>query len=206
MTLGTHHHVGVFIHAVGDARSDGARDLERLVEAAAGGHEAAWRAIVARFVHRLGRIAQTYRLPANDVDDIVQATFVRLYENLGTLRDPRALSPWLETTARREALKRLRAGARECPLPEDIERRLQAVATVDEYADEDLAIKLRRAIDRLPRRQRELMRLFDSPDDLSYEEISHRLAMPVGSIGPTRARALANLRDDQELLAACAGR
>jgi RNA polymerase sigma factor (sigma-70 family) len=206
MTLGTHHHVGAFIHAVGDARSDGARDLERLVEAAAGGHEAAWRAIVARFVHRLGRIAQTYRLPANDVDDIVQATFVRLYENLGTLRDPRALSPWLETTARREALKRLRAGARECPLPEDIERSLQAVATVDEYADEDLAIKLRRAIDRLPRRQRELMRLFDSPDDLSYEEISRRLAMPVGSIGPTRARALANLRDDQELLAACAGR
>jgi RNA polymerase sigma factor (sigma-70 family) len=204
--LGTHHHVGPYLHALDPARSSGHRELERLVQAAAGGHDAAWSAIVGRFVGRLSRIVRTYRVPANDVDDIVQATFVRLYENLDTLRDPRALSPWLETTARRETLKRLRRGARECPLAEDIERKLEAVAAVDDYADDDLATKLRQAIDRLPPRQRQLMHLFDSPEDLSYEEISRRIAMPIGSIGPTRARALERLRGDQDLIVACAGR
>ena len=50
------------------------------------------------------------------------------------------------------------------------------------------------------------MRLLDSPEEPSYEEISRRLSMPIGSIGPTRARALERLRGDEQLLAASAAR
>ena len=38
----------------------------------------------------------------------------------------------------------------------------------------------------------------------SYDEISQALDMPVGSIGPTRERALGRLRDDVALVAVVA--
>ena len=204
MMLATHPNVRDYVCTADAAHASGTQELERLVRAAARGHEAAWSALVARFIHRLGRIVRGYRVPANDVDDIVQSTFIRLYEHLHSLRDPRALSPWLETTARRETLKRIRAGRRECPLEDETTQRLHMIATVDEYPDDDLSAQLRGAIERLPRRQRELMRLLDSPEEPSYEEISRRLSMPIGSIGPTRARALERLRGDEQLLAASA--
>ena len=206
MMLGTHPHVRGYVYAVDAAHASGTHELERLVKAAASGHEAAWSALVARFIHRLGRIVRGYRVPANDVDDIVQSTFIRLYEHLHSLRDPRALSPWLETTARRETLKRIRAGRRECPLEDETTQRLHMIATVDEYPDDDLSAQLRGAISGSRGVSASSSRLLDSPEEPSYEEISRRLSMPIGSIGPTRARALERLRGDEQLLAASAAR
>jgi hypothetical protein len=53
-----------------------------------------------------------------------------------------------------------------------------------------------------PARARRLL-LCDPP--LSYEEVSRRLGMPVGSIGPTRLRFISSLRRDERLAAALAG-
>ena len=50
------------------------------------------------------------------------------------------------------------------------------------------------ALAELPERQRALLLLLIEDPPLSYDEISRRLEMPVGSIGPTRARALARVR------------
>ena len=50
------------------------------------------------------------------------------------------------------------------------------------------------AIAELPERQRVLLMLLIEDPPLPYEEISRRLGLPVGSIGPTRARALARVR------------
>ena len=46
---------------------------------------------------------------------------------------------------------------------------------------------------RLPDRDQEFLGLLLSYPPLSYAEISNRLGMPVGSIGPTRARSLNRL-------------
>ena len=56
------------------------------------------------------------------------------------------------------------------------------------------ALLVRRAVDRLGDRCRELLRLLYSSDELSYTEIAGALQMPIGSIGPTRARCLDRLR------------
>lgn len=46
----------------------------------------------------------------------------------------------------------------------------------------------------LPDRQRSLLMLLLEDPPLPYEEVSARLGLPIGSIGPTRGRALTRLR------------
>jgi DNA-directed RNA polymerase specialized sigma24 family protein len=52
---------------------------------------------------------------------------------------------------------------------------------------------VREALTRLPDRQRELLVLLSNPDTSSYKAVGERLDMPIGSIGPTRQRALNRL-------------
>jgi len=49
-------------------------------------------------------------------------------------------------------------------------------------------------VEQLPTRSQLLLRLLSADSPLSYKEISESLSMPIGSIGPTRARALEQLR------------
>ena len=49
-------------------------------------------------------------------------------------------------------------------------------------------------VERLPVRSQLLLRLLSADSPLSYKDISEALGMPIGSIGPTRARALEQLR------------
>ena len=55
---------------------------------------------------------------------------------------------------------------------------------------------LRGGLERLDARCRDLLQLLFSDEDerLAYDEVARRLAMPVGSIGPTRTRCLGKLR------------
>ena len=76
------------------------------------------------------------------------------------------------------------------PLPAP-SRVLLLTAAADPTGDVPL---LWRAVDRLPRRQRQLVLAMSATPPPPYEELAQRLSMPVGSIGPTRARALHNLR------------
>ena len=64
---------------------------------------------------------------------------------------------------------------------------------------------LHSAVERLSGRQRVLLTSMLSTPAPTYEQLSTRLEMPVGSIGPTRDRALARLRDDADLARAVAG-
>ena len=50
-------------------------------------------------------------------------------------------------------------------------------------------------LSQLPANQRELLMLLSDEQLYSYREIGEILAMPVGSIGPTRSRALTKLRE-----------
>ena len=158
--------------------------------------------LVGRHDPRLRRVARAYGLSAWDVDDVVQATWLSYLEHGHALREPAALGAWLETTARRLSLRALQRRVRE-QLTETGD------ATVADCTAEPEPVLLaaeRRtvllgALAELPDRQRRLMRLLVLRPELSYEEVGRRLAMPVGSIGPTRARCLDRLRGDLRLRA-----
>jgi RNA polymerase sigma factor (sigma-70 family) len=202
--ISTHHQTREYVRAFDDERRARAGDLEPLVRAAARGDESAWSTIVERFTRRLNRVVRSGRIPAADVDDIVQTTFVRLYEHLDSVRDANALPGWLATTARREMFRKLSRTTREVPFEIDAAEGFAAPVAYDDGPSETLLTTFQDALDRLPEHQRALLRLLSSDEDLSYEEISQRLAIPIGSIGPTRGRAIDRLRTDPELAAVAA--
>jgi RNA polymerase sigma factor (sigma-70 family) len=172
---------------------------------AAAGDRRAWSELVEEFEGMLWAIARGHRLCHADGADVVQTTWLRLAENLDRLRDPARLGAWLATTARRECLRTLRASTREHPdpaPPEAIDRENPPIDGALIEAERDAA--LRSALERLPARDQALLLMLVADSPPSYEEIGAALSMPIGSIGPTRGRALARLRgqlERRELLA-----
>jgi RNA polymerase sigma factor (sigma-70 family) len=186
----------------GDRAAASPSDLAGLARRAAAGDERAWEALVARLDGVLRSVLRRYRLAPADVDDVVQTTWLRALGHLHRLDEPGAIGSWLVVTARREALRSLQRGVREALTDE-----LEPFDVEDETRPEQVALErerdaaLRRAVARLAGRQRELvMRLLATPAP-TYEELSEQLDMPIGSIGPTRERALARLREDPSLAA-----
>jgi RNA polymerase sigma factor (sigma-70 family) len=198
------HHERNYISAVAaERRAKAGRhlsELEQLVLRAAARDESAWATIVRRFSGRLRHIAGSHHLNSDDVEDVVQSTFIRLHAHIGDLRNAEALPGWLATTARRESLRRLRAGARTTGADPEVFETIPATACLEaDCLDAALRHELAGAVARLPEHQRRLMQELFADEPAGYEAISRRLDIPVGSIGPTRARAIERLRRDERL-------
>jgi RNA polymerase sigma factor (sigma-70 family) len=170
--------------------------LTQLKAAAAEGDPQSWAELVRRFTSLLWSIARSHRLNEADAADVVQNTWLRLLENLGRIDQPEALPGWLATTARREALNVLRRHTRDTPVDE------QYFHTVDADAPElDLHLLIHErdthlwtCFQQLPQRDQQLLRACIASDRPCYTAIAKDLNMPIGSIGPTRMRALKRLR------------
>ena len=166
-----------------------------LLFAARSGDRSAWEQLVRRYSRLVRSIAAEFRLQESDAADVAQNTWLRLLAYGGTIRDPEKLGSWLATTARREASALLRRSRPEVasesagdgiaagdPSPEDV-----VVAA-------ETAAGVRRAAGELNDRQRLLVNaLFYQSPVISYDEVSRRTGLPVGSIGPTRIRTLKRL-------------
>ena len=169
--------------------------VARLVSRAADGDQCAWDQLVERYSGLLWAVARAHRLSSAEAADVLQTSWLRLVEHLAEIRNPDGVGAWLATTARRECLRALRANAR-CEPVEDLEELIEAdpgeldapVCLAERNAG------LGAALERLPARDQALLRLLTAEPAPSYEEIGAALAMPIGSIGPTRARALERLR------------
>jgi RNA polymerase sigma factor (sigma-70 family) len=171
-------------------------DPAELVGRAAGGDRAAWDALVSRYASLVWSVARAHRLSDADAADVSQTTWLRLVENLGSLREPDRVGSWLVTTARRECLRLLRTSGRETPadvidldLPDE-----SAVAVDAAILERERSAALWASFDRISDPCRRLLRVLMATPPPSYDEVSAALGMPVGSIGPTRARCLGALR------------
>jgi RNA polymerase sigma factor (sigma-70 family) len=172
-------------------------DVADLVRAAGAGDQGAWNSLVERFSGLVWSIARGHRLGDADSADVAQTVWLRLVESLPRLREPAAVGGWLATTARNESLRLLRRSGREIV---DDDLGLDATPADEIYSPEAVAEAherrdlVRRALDVLPLRCQTLLRALAYSPDNSYADISLALDMPVGSIGPTRARCLDRLR------------
>lgn len=170
-----------------------------LVRAAAAGDTRAWEQLVDRFAGLVWSICRTHRLTDDDAADVVQLTWLRLLENLDRIRDPQRLAGWLATTCRRECLALLRRSRSSVNLEEEhMDRLLGGGSPADEplLAAEQYAA-LWQAFQQLSKWcQRVLGELVVDVDDgpPSYRLVAAKLQVPVGSLGPTRARCLGQLR------------
>jgi RNA polymerase sigma factor (sigma-70 family) len=143
----------------------------------------------------LWQVARASRLGPDDAADAVQSAWLALVRRAHTITDPAAVTAWLVTTVRREALRRARA-RREVALPEGmLEASPAAGPSPDEQvADHEEHRRLWSAVRTLTERCQELLRIVAFEERPDYARISARLGMPIGSIGPTRARCIDKLR------------
>jgi RNA polymerase sigma factor (sigma-70 family) len=176
-----------------------------LVAAAGRGDEDAWSELVGRYTPLVFSVIRAYRLNPADAADANQTVWLRLVEHLERIQEPQALPSWLATTARHECLRLLRTGRRTRPfdpLGADLDSAgaLVAVTPVDDASIDERLLQaerhqvLRDAFGQLPPRCQHLLSMLVAEPPASYEEVSVRLGIPVGSIGPTRARCLDKLR------------
>jgi RNA polymerase sigma factor (sigma-70 family) len=165
-----------------------------LVRRAAGGDQQAWDELVRGYAGLVWTVARLHGLSSSDAADVSQVTWLRLVEHIRDLREPERLAAWLATTARREASRVGRRAALQVPVED-----LDDADGNDPPADSRVLLaerdaRLWEAFAKLTPSCRELLGLLLMTDDLGYAEVSEILGMPVGSIGPTRARCLACLR------------
>ncbi len=177
----------------------GEAPLAALVERALAGDQVAWRALVDRLKGVVWKVLYSFDLGEEDRKDAFASTFFRLYEKLGTVREPEKLPGWLATTARNEAMTSVRRRRRAVPVAE-LPLRESTHADHDAgVLDDELKRAMRRAFDNLPAKAQALLRLLCSEPPMAYDDISRVLDIPRGSIGPTRQRYLELLRRSPEL-------
>jgi RNA polymerase sigma factor (sigma-70 family) len=144
----------------------------------------------------LRSVARSFRLTPQESEDAAAMTWLLLVQHAGAVRDPARVGGWLRTTMRRSCIRIVSQRGRERPagaFPD------WAVTDRGPTVDADLLREERNAtlwaaVDSLPKHQRELVRALFAPSESSYRDVSLRLAMPIGGIGPTRSRALGRLR------------
>jgi RNA polymerase sigma factor (sigma-70 family) len=172
------------------------QDVTALVAGALDGDPLAWAEIVRRHTPAVLARVRQFRLTPDQAEDVAQTVWLNLVEHLDRLREPQALPGWVATTARHECIRVTNAGRRTTPV--DPQGGRLDGATDGELDDDLLRAEreqaLRDGLAELPAHQRDLLLLLSVDPPLSYTEISERLGIPVGSIGPTRGRGLAKLR------------
>lgn len=161
------------------------------------GDPTAWKEIVCRYGKLVSTTVRSFRLQEADALDAVQMTWLRLAENAHRVQFPEKLGGWLATTARRECLRILRQAK---PSPDLTNMTPETVADPSvgpeqRVIDADTARTLWNLVTELSPRRKTLLQALFTNSSHSYAEVARTTGIPAGAIGPTRARALQQLRD-----------
>jgi RNA polymerase sigma factor (sigma-70 family) len=173
----------------------------RLLENAARGAEWAWRDLVARYSSLIHAVCRQHRIDDADAPDVIGAVWLQLVMNLTRIREPAALPGWLRTTTRNECLRLLRHRSRQIPTDSTAFADAEGPAPDATVIGAERLVAARRACAQLPRQDRQLLSLLFSDPPTPYREISATLGIPIGSIGPSRARCLARVRSTPAIAA-----
>ena len=176
-----------------------------LVARCKNGDATAWEILVARYQRLVYAIVRRIGLDEHAAADVFQTVFLRLMEHLPRLTQLDRLQAWIVTTSKREALLQRKRGLRNVSMTrtdEDDNRTAEWDIADDALLPEDALAELqaqnqvKHAMAQLDARCRDLLTLLyaNEDDKIAYDEVAARLGMPVGSVGPTRARCLGKLR------------
>jgi len=180
-----------------EARADRHTRLARCLERARDGEMSALTEVVHELNPLLWHVARAAGLSADDAMDVVQITWLELVQRLHDIRSPQALTAWLVSTTRRGAWhveSRMRK--------RDVDRRADVAeltdpgpGPVERALTDERDGTLLRNFGRLSVRCQQLLRIVAMVDRPDYDIVAKAMQMPRGSVGPTRGRCLAKLRD-----------
>ncbi|MFE7897860.1 RNA polymerase sigma factor [Streptomyces sp. NPDC057424] len=178
-------------------------DAGALVQAAAAGDAAAWKALVEGLSPLVWSVVRAHRLSDADAHEVYQTAWFRFAQHLGRIREPGKAGAWLASTARHECLKVIRS-SRRLTLTDDphVLDRVSEEGTPEQSlldseeaaAQSERVRRLWQEFEELGERCRQLLRVLMATPPPSYQDVSAALGIAVGSIGPLRQRCLRRLR------------
>ena len=150
----------------------------------------AYELLYREFAPKIGSIAKSY-LNTDDVDDVVQDVFVRIFKGIKKFRGDSKLSTWIYRIAVNVCKDYLQKYKRrnefltdfqESDSEDEIYIQPQARESVIEEVMRSITVeKVQKALEKLSPEDRLLIKLRDI-DGLSYEEIASVLQKPVGTV------------------------
>jgi RNA polymerase sigma-70 factor (ECF subfamily) len=167
--------------------AQGGLDDAATVQAAQGGDELAFEALYRRYARVVHGILLS-RLPASEVEDLVQEVFLTALNKLKSLREPAAFPGWIASIARNRATDRLRS----MPVEEEIDERIASHGA--DATDRAEASRALAAIQALPDTYRETLTL-RLVEGLTGPEIAERTGLSHGSVRVNLHRGMQMLRD-----------
>jgi RNA polymerase sigma-70 factor (ECF subfamily) len=164
-----------------DAEPDDEATLDQLlIQRWRDGDERSASAIVERHGPALARFAQRLGV-RDDIEDVVQETFIRAFGALDGFRSESSLRTWLFTIARRLVIDRQRSSAR---TGGQVQVREEDAVTgfdaLDALVADETARRVAAALGRLSRLQREVF-LLRVQDGTSYRDIAEILGTTEGA-------------------------
>lgn len=140
------------------------------------------RALMDAYQSRLYWHIRRLIVDADLAQDVLQETFIKVYQNFHQFKNDSQLYTWLYRIATNEALQQINKLKRMQKTDEDADYYLQNIVS-DQLEDngDEIQILLQKAIQSLPEKQKLVftMRYYD---DLPYEEISKIVDMSVGTL------------------------
>ncbi len=174
---------------------------EELVKACRQGDEAAWETIVLKYQNLLHSIPRRAGLGKDLASDVLQEVFTTLFIKLDSLEKPEFLRAWLITTTRHKTIHLIQREIRGRPKSIDDDESEIAFQIPDSAPLADACLiqlekenQIEDAFNKIEERCRRLLTmLYLEAEQIQYAEIAEILNIPLGSIGPTRARCLQKL-------------
>lgn len=169
------------------AGSPGAQDDAEVVARAAAGDARAYRQLYDKYRPLAWRVARGFGdFDRDDVDDVVQESFVRAFRSVGALKDRARFGPWLLTIVRNRSLSRLARRRAASEMADELEREAESAEAeahpLDDTAEAELEV-VRRVIAELPDGpEKETVHLFYVEGKLSAREIADRLGVGKSAI------------------------
>ncbi len=170
-----------------------------MIEGCRAGDALAWEQLISKYQRLVLSVPLSFGFDSAESEDIAQITFTILMQSLDSLRTVDHLSSWLYTVAQRHTWRAVKRNQRTAPeaLDENISeaRVVFGREGLTDLDRRDLVEWINQGLNKLGARcQALLTALYFDPDEPDYATIAVQLNVPVGSIGPTRARCLKTLQ------------
>lgn len=169
------------------------------------GDTAAFRSLVERYTRYAFALAFRFVADEDDAEDIVQDSFIRVWNNLAMFDERKKFSTWFYRIVVNLCYDRLRRERRwrslfQVAKPDESVEGMDETADVHEKtANEDLAFHIRRFAERLPLKQRTVFILRDL-QDLSIDEVAEIMHISAASVKTNLCYARQSLRRMMETL------
>lgn len=156
----------------------------------------AFRQLVSQYSRPLYSHIRNIVIDHDDTDDVLQNTFIKVFQNLKGFKGESKLFSWVYRIATNEAITFVSSKAKKNNISNaEVQQKALQNLQADEYFEGDaMELKLQQAITSLPDKQQLVFKM-KYYEDLKYEEISEILGTSVGALKASYHHAVKKIED-----------